>query len=187
MREHCFRWMVPLDAVAVQRNSLRGVRYELDSMTEASFRWRPYHDAAPEALLIPAEELALMSAPSPLIYFNTVEFCYTDRVTRQFGYIQQIPTASPYIGHDSFHGSRKKWHFTIQQLIEMWELRHHGIIAPPTFMSARRPTCVDDYAEWYDRVTRRYMINPRVWVNEDGFQGSQGHLPIAVSFIVFNS
>ncbi|XP_074346033.1 uncharacterized protein LOC141684804 [Apium graveolens] len=33
---------------------------------------------------------------------------------------------------------------------------------------------------WYDKVTRRFIINPRIWRDQQGFQGSQGHLPVAV-------
>ncbi|KAL8149085.1 hypothetical protein AgCh_006186 [Apium graveolens] len=35
------RWMVPLNATTVQTHSLRGIRYDLDTMSEDSFRWRP--------------------------------------------------------------------------------------------------------------------------------------------------
>ncbi|KAL8114104.1 hypothetical protein AgCh_021110 [Apium graveolens] len=40
--------------------------------------------------------------------------------------------------------------------------------------------CVVDYPEWYDRVTRHFMINPGIWRDQQGFQGSQGLLPVAV-------
>ncbi|KAL8095284.1 hypothetical protein AgCh_036663 [Apium graveolens] len=55
------RWMVPLNTTTVQTRSLRGIRYDLDTMSEDSFRWRPYEDCADEARDIPALELSLMT------------------------------------------------------------------------------------------------------------------------------
>ncbi|KAL8134119.1 hypothetical protein AgCh_009258 [Apium graveolens] len=108
-----------------------------------------------------------------------VEWCYTDRVTRQFDFLQRIPTSSPHIGHHTFHGSSSGWHLSMKNVIERWEHRHEGIIAAPTYMPSRRPMSVDGYHTWYDRVTRRYMINPTLWAFEEGFLGSQGLLPVA--------
>ncbi|XP_074352188.1 serine/threonine-protein phosphatase 7 long form homolog [Apium graveolens] len=180
------RWMVPLNAVDVPTHSVRGARYELDFMNEASFKWRPYLDSAPDAMMIPDHDLALMTAPCPLIYMETVEWCYTDRVTRQFGFLQTITTTSPHPGHCSFHGRRKHWHFTLERVIDIWESREEHIMAAPKYHPIVLPACVDQYLSWYNRVTRRLIIKPRIWRQEESFQGSQGHLPMAVSFLLFN-
>ncbi|KAL8107749.1 hypothetical protein AgCh_024232 [Apium graveolens] len=140
-------WMVPVEAVHVQRHSACRVCYELDHMVESSFIWMPYVDSAPQAHDIPADE--------------------------------RIPTTSPHIGHHTFYGSISRWHLSMETVIELWEHRHEGIIATPTYMPSRRPMSVDGYRTWYDRVTRRYMINPTVQASKEGFLGSQGLLPIA--------
>lgn len=175
-----------MNAVDVPTHSVRGARYELDFMNEASFKWRPYLDSAPDAMMIPDHDLALMTAPCPLIYMETVEWCYTDRVTRQFGFLQTITTTSPHPGHCSFHGRRKHWHFTLERVIDIWESREEHIMAAPKYHPIVLPACVDQYLSWYNRVTRRLIIKPRIWRQEESFQGSQGHLPMAVSFLLFN-
>ncbi|KAL1805092.1 hypothetical protein ACET3Z_028160 [Daucus carota] len=56
--------------------------------------WRPY--AALDDEFQPDETLYLQwTAPTCLMYMAYVEWCYTDRVTRQFGFVQDIPTSSP--------------------------------------------------------------------------------------------
>ena len=174
-----------MDAAHVQRNSLRGIRYELDHMSESYFIWRPYVDCAAEARTIPDAERELMSAPSPLIYMTIGEWCYTDRVTRKFGYMQPVPTASPVDRHPDYHVACRRWPRSLQDMVREWESRHNQTLRAAGYRSSRRPSCTDDYYEWYDRVTRRFMVNPRIWRDQYGFQGSQGHFPVAVSFPVF--
>ncbi|KAL8119562.1 hypothetical protein AgCh_016895 [Apium graveolens] len=157
------RWMVSLNATTVQTHSLRGIRYDLDTMSEDSFRWRPYEDCANEARDIPALELSLMSAPSPLFYLTWVEWCYIDRVIRQFGYLQQVPTDSPLGGHDSFHRGQRGWPLKLDRVRELWDSRHSAVLQPPAYRRTRRPICIVQYPQWFDRVTRRFMINPRMW------------------------
>ncbi|KAL8093983.1 hypothetical protein AgCh_035750 [Apium graveolens] len=105
---------------------VRGIRYDLDTMSEDSFRWRPYGDSAVEARDIPELELSLMSAPCPLIYLTWVEWCYTDRVTRQFGYLQQVPTDFPLTDHDSFHRGQRGWPFKFTR-VEGLSATYHQI------------------------------------------------------------
>ncbi|KAL8097729.1 hypothetical protein AgCh_030739 [Apium graveolens] len=173
------RWMVPLNAMTVQTHSLREIRYDLDTMSEDSFRWRPYKDCADEARDIHALELSLMSAPSPLFYLTWVEWCYTDRVTTQFGYLQLVPIDSPLGGHDSFHRGQRGWPLQFDRVRELWDSRHSAVLQPLAYRRTQRPMCAVQYPQWFDRVTRRFMINPRMWRGQQGFQGSQRFLPVA--------
>lgn len=165
-------------------HSSRLVRYYLDTMRESDFLWMPYEDSAADAFQILGDERALMTAPCPLFFDGLVEWCYTDRVTRQFGFLQQIPIASPVPGHDSFHRVPDDWETPLADLFDRWHTRGDRIMAPPAYSSMRRPTCTEEYSSWYDRVTRRFIINPAVWPRQQGFQGTQGHLPMAVSILI---
>ncbi|KAK1379395.1 PMD domain-containing protein [Heracleum sosnowskyi] len=78
---------IPLKYANVPFKNSRGTRFELDSMSESGFKWRPYLDSAPEAMSITDREREVMSAQCPLIFERVVEWCYTDRVTRQFGFL----------------------------------------------------------------------------------------------------
>ncbi|MED6142046.1 hypothetical protein PIB30_109628, partial [Stylosanthes scabra] len=58
------------------------------------FLWTPYdeHRLGPNAVLNDILTRAnLWNAPSPLISFECIEWCPTDRVMRQFGLAQGIP------------------------------------------------------------------------------------------------
>ncbi|MED6120245.1 hypothetical protein PIB30_019228 [Stylosanthes scabra] len=66
----------------------------LDNITDDSFLWTPYDqhrlgpNVVPEDIYTRAD---LWNAPSPLISFECVEWCPTDRVMRQFGWAQSFP------------------------------------------------------------------------------------------------
>lgn len=87
--------------VRTTSNKARHTRYELDDMHIDQICWRPYrHFAREHATLL---QLRLWSAQCPLIFQSYIEWCYPDRVTRQFGFRQDIPTRSPRQGHDVSH------------------------------------------------------------------------------------
>lgn len=111
----------------VLKNSLRGARYELDIMAKTSVIWRPYVDSTPNVMLITDQERAVMIAPCPLIYMGTVKWCYTDRVTKKFGFLDSILNVSLHKDHSSFHESSSS-------------------TAIPLYCI---PACVDQYSSWY--------------------------------------
>lgn len=174
-----------MDYRDVTDHSSRGARFDLDSITESVFMWMPYGDSAHEAFVITDDEISIMSAPSPLMFEHLVEWCYTDRVTRQFGFVQMVPTTSPHQGHFRFHGPPGKWPISWSELIDLWFSRGLHKMEPPLYRPKTPPVCGLPYFEWYDRVTRRFIINPTVWSEQRGFQGTQGNLPMAVSISLY--
>ncbi|KAK1397427.1 hypothetical protein POM88_007290 [Heracleum sosnowskyi] len=123
-------------------------------MSESDFKWRPYIDSAPEAMSLTDGDREIMSAQCPLIFERVVE-C-------------------------SFHRPARQWPMSYDQVIQHWYSRHHDLISPPTYTRTRVPACSDQYFPWYEKVTRRYIINPRIWAAQQGMQATQGHLPTAV-------
>ncbi|KAL8099554.1 hypothetical protein AgCh_031990 [Apium graveolens] len=74
---------------------------------------------------------------------------------------------------------QRGWPFQFDRVRELWEPRHSVVLGPTSYIRTRRPMCVVQYPQWYDRVARHFMINPGIWRDQQGFQGSQGYLPMA--------
>ena len=155
----------------------RIVRFELDSMVDCQhFVWRPYV-GVDVAFLPDRQSQRLWTAKCPLIFNEVVEWCYPDRVTRQFGYSQDIPFTSPEVNHYGLHdavGESIDWPYIRQIYIQAWADRARHIMASPHFRPAGSRGCTIGYRAWYDRVTRRFILNPEEWATEEGFQGTQG-------------
>lgn len=157
----------------------RLVRYELDSQSDDHISWRPYRDMSGDHLPGITTQ-RLWSAKCPMMFNEIVEWCYTDRVTRQFGLRQTIPGNSPEDNHDRLHDTvndNVDWVFIRSDYIRLWESRDTQVLAP-----AQGNGCTKAYGRWYDSVTRRFIVDPRHWIQQQGFQGEQGHSQYYVSF-----
>ncbi|MED6203963.1 hypothetical protein PIB30_004549 [Stylosanthes scabra] len=78
-----------------RRWTLRHYRQMLDNITDDSFLRTPYDEHRLGPNVVPDHiytHMDLWNAPSPLIAFECVEWCPTDRVMRQFGLAQSFPT-----------------------------------------------------------------------------------------------
>ncbi|XP_061336801.1 protein MAIN-LIKE 1-like [Gastrolobium bilobum] len=67
-------------------------RATLDTLCRDEVVWQPYIEY--EWLDVTPEQQYLWLAPTPIIYFHTVEACQPDRCMRQFGLNQPIPEKS---------------------------------------------------------------------------------------------
>nr|XP_017242281.1 PREDICTED: uncharacterized protein LOC108214660 [Daucus carota subsp. sativus] len=143
-------------------------------MIEANFRWRPYADLDDEHQ--PEYDLYLRwTAPTPLLYMAYVEWCYTDRVTRQFGFVQDIPTSSPRANHSNLHtivNEAINWEGARESYTRLWDRSLERALTSPPLMFGEG--CTAAYMPWFLAVTRRYIVNPVYWRTAEAFQGTQG-------------
>ncbi|XP_017226628.2 serine/threonine-protein phosphatase 7 long form homolog [Daucus carota subsp. sativus] len=168
------RWVASVTRTQVPHSQSRITRYELDNIGVQQFLWRPY--AALDDEFQPDQTLYLQwTAPTPLMYMAYVEWCYTDRVTRQFGFVQDIPTSSPRRNHHELHDVVNEsidWQGPMETYIRLWDTSLHRAMTSPPLMPG--DGCAPAYMPWYLEVTRRYMVNPIFWTRADAFQGTQG-------------
>ena len=115
------------------------------------------------------------TALAPMMYMSYVEWCYTDRVTRQFGFMQGVPYSSPYPNHQQLHdhyNEQVDWMYAREPFVDLWDTRMERALASPPLMHGEG--CTASYLPWFHRVTRRIIINPLHWPQQEGaFQGTQ--------------
>ena len=153
-------------------------------MIEANFRWRPYAHFDDEHQ--PEYDLYLRwTAPTPLMYMAYVEWCYTDRVTRQFGFVQDIPTSSPRANHSNLHtivNEAINWEGARESHTRLWDRSLERALTSPPLMFGEG--CTAAYMPWFLAVTRRYIVNPVYWRTAEAFQGTQGATQALVNSLV---
>lgn len=161
----------------VPNHSTRIIRYELDQMADDEhFLWRPYRDLGVDSLPSLVER-GLWLARCPMIFNDIVEWCYTDRVARQFGRVQDIPDPPEY-NHTRLHSIANEgfdWPIFHAQLVHLWMNRSPLVLSLHRHPPIRKRTCIIDYGRWFMRVTRRFIGNPSASSSQHCFQGTQGH------------
>lgn len=173
----------------VDMNVLRVHRYVLDTMADDGFIWQPYTTDV-ERLLPPYCLIGrgLWRVRCPLICFEVVEWHYPDRVLRQFGIRQHIPSQLPEPS-DSLHAmsrmrDRVDWSTEYMVYIQLWTDRKSLIVVgeeTPDWVE-----CTVSYMTWYRSVTRRYIFNP-IHRPSDGFTGTHrqaGHLVWTIYYVL---
>ena len=96
---------------------------------------------------------------SPLIFFDIVEWHRPERVLRQFGLIQGIPSTPP-IDSDLHSIDRRgrpqfDWRLYHEHYVALWEARGDHIVTTEPIgphMDYHAP-----YMTWYRRITRRFI------------------------------
>ncbi|QHN88916.1 uncharacterized protein DS421_16g567590 [Arachis hypogaea] len=110
--------------------SLENYRRLLDDLQEGQFVWQPYGIGDIDPDLIPLairHNLVLWSARVPLISFECIEWHATDRVMRQFGMRQGVPTLEQDLG--ASHGEvltgpkNEDWANTHSSWVMQWTNR----------------------------------------------------------------
>ena len=99
---------------------------------------------------------------SPLICFETVEWHRLERVLRQFGLHQEIPTSCSYEQHlhrvDARGRQQRDWATYHAPYIAIWDTRAGRIITTTPMVGMM--DFHDPYMQWYYRITRCFMTPP---------------------------
>ncbi|MED6135321.1 hypothetical protein PIB30_045368 [Stylosanthes scabra] len=146
-------------------------------MINDSFLWTPYdeHRLGPNA--VPNDIFTranLWNAPSPLISFECIEWCPTDRVMRQFGLAQGIPGEPRSLGtkhNECLTGPKgKNWRNEYRDWIGEWLNRvpaWHWNDPPPVGVP------LDEYVTWHNGNYNAFLHLSAFDANQ-GQQGDSG-------------
>ncbi|XP_038688495.1 serine/threonine-protein phosphatase 7 long form homolog [Tripterygium wilfordii] len=144
------------------RQVLLFARDELDQQEPNQVQWMPYTAGRlADALVICINGNRIWRAVVPLICFEIVEFQFPDRVMRQFGISQHIPT--PVDTNESLHDLNRRGKDNVDWVVKnatwlaYWDDRLSHI-AQERF--PRRS--VDEHMHWYYSITRRVISAPSI-------------------------
>jgi hypothetical protein len=126
-------------------------------ISQGYFKWTPYTEligVLPEDCTSGEEIWAYCG---PLIFWNEVEPHLANRVARQFGYVQGIPSAYGLLSpreHDRLHSTRKggkgciSWLNRLASYIEQWNNRANNVYEGDVGTQT-----TPEYLQWYHERT----------------------------------
>ncbi|KAK7271544.1 hypothetical protein RJT34_27521 [Clitoria ternatea] len=153
------RWFTG-DTNTTARGDLDHYRQVFDMMKRDEIIWEPYPDDTLGTLC----EICLRGrdawrATVPLICFQIVEWHQPDRVMRQFGMQQHIPSAPRQ--PDNIHGitlrgkTDENWSATYVPLIQLWSCRSENVCTTDPQIGILSAS--SEYMRWYTSHTRRWI------------------------------
>lgn len=151
-------------------SSVSLIRSMLDQLQSKQFIWCPYTEDDIAALII-GEVSCVCRAVVPLICFATVEFHQADRVMRQFGFRQTIPTDP--LNLDQLHKedmrgrTERYWPQYHERWIVLWKDRHNRLIQGVQFNGNGHLRDTTTYMQWYINHTIRHISLPQQTSDED--------------------
>ncbi|KZV51151.1 serine/threonine-protein phosphatase 7 long form [Dorcoceras hygrometricum] len=141
-------------------HSVRIIRDVLDRMGDSQFNWVIYDLGAPDISSLPIEcrNPMLWRSVCPLICFHIVEWHRPNRVLRQFAMLQHIP--GPALDGDKLHEVSRRgrpnfdWANHHRVFVDAWADRHNLVVETEYAVNF---CMTDEYARWYDLITRRFV------------------------------
>ncbi|KAH1120744.1 hypothetical protein J1N35_003904 [Gossypium stocksii] len=143
---------------------LEDIRLALDQQTEEEFVWMPYANPRIQEC-IPVEFLAnrnIWYVKVPLIVFATVEIHESNRVMRQFGCMQRIPSSPQKL--DDLHNIdlrgrlEEDWSTFHQKYIDIWQRRYDYLPTREPFLTPELATS-PDYMDWFRHNGKPYLLS----------------------------
>ncbi|XP_015160609.1 serine/threonine-protein phosphatase 7 long form homolog [Solanum tuberosum] len=177
---HATRWFARFSWTDTTKHVLKVFRDALESMTEDQFIWEPYSDelieSLPDYCRIGRD---IWRVRAPIFCWDVVEVHLPDRVMRQFGLKQMIPTPflfdSTHFHHDRRGRPNTNWELKHAQWLPFWNQRLQYICEAPI---NREPLRYDDpYLIWFRRITRLVIGNPTLCP-----QQQQGYVPNSTAY-----
>ncbi|KAH0656256.1 hypothetical protein KY285_031138 [Solanum tuberosum] len=155
---HAARWFAHFSWTNTTKHVLRVFRDALDSMTE---------------------DQRYMAARVPIFCWDVVEVHLPDRVMRQFGLVQEIPSPFPFDA-THFHYDRRErpntnWELEHAQWLPFWNHIDQYVYNAPIIHGSLRYD--DPYLIWFKRITRFVIGNPTARP-----QQLQGYVPNATAY-----
>ncbi|XP_021991078.2 serine/threonine-protein phosphatase 7 long form homolog [Helianthus annuus] len=176
------RWKGSLTCTDVSTHCLRTYRSQLQSMTEATFNWRPYDDIVGRLPDICRSGMGIWRSCCPLLCYSVVEHHYRQRVMRQFGMFQYIPNpiAIDHNEHARLHSKNRSgktgWNWLSRHApyVSQWEARHQNLVTGELMTSVG---VANDYMSWYMEHTVLYVSNPQLSAGPtSGFQDDRARV-----------
>ncbi|KAM3359132.1 hypothetical protein P3S68_022065 [Capsicum galapagoense] len=174
------RWFAHFTWTNTTKHVQKVYRDALDSMTEDQFIWEPYIDDLIESL--PNYCRAgrdMWRVRVPIFCWDVVEVHLPNRVMRQFGLQQVIPTPflfdSTHFGHDRRGRPNTNWELEHAQWLPFWNNREQYICNAPVNHGPLRYD--NPYLIWFRRITRLLIGNPNPRP-----QCQQGYVPNSTAY-----
>ncbi|KAH0717388.1 hypothetical protein KY285_013419 [Solanum tuberosum] len=156
-------WAWERVTVLKPQHVLKVFRDALDSITEDQFIWEPYLDDLienlPDYCRIGRD---IWRVRAPIFCWDVIEVHLPDRVMRQFGLKQTIPTPflfdATHFHHDRRGRPNINWKLEHAQWLSFWNQRLQYICNAPFNRELLRYD--DPYLIWFRRITRLVIGNP---------------------------
>ncbi|KAH0675264.1 hypothetical protein KY285_023065 [Solanum tuberosum] len=160
---HAARWFAHLSWTNTTKHVLRVYRDALDSMTEDQFIWEPYSvdliESLPNYCCVGRD---IWRARVPIFCWDVMNVHLPDRVMRQFGLVQEIPSPFPFDATHFHHDRRGRpntnWELEHAQWLPFWNHIDQYVYNAPIIHGSLRYD--DSYHIWFKRITRFAIGNP---------------------------
>ncbi|KAD5802951.1 hypothetical protein E3N88_14311 [Mikania micrantha] len=136
------------------------------SVADRIFKWRPYEEVISFLPEICTSGIRSWQSECYVIYWDVVEFYTPQKVMRQFGMVQHVPSSFPLSINDymKLHTltrsgkPERNWMNTHSEYVTVWNQRWQNVIQG---VRCATPTGEPNYMQWFWSRTVLYIMNPK--------------------------